>query len=66
MKILSRFIKKIVETIGRLHWKISKEAIDLNLPEFDYSYFFYGKVTIFFERVCKGIFQNLRRLRRRL
>lgn len=48
--------KKIVETIGRLHWKISKEAIDLNLPEFDYSYFLWES-NYFLKECVKEFFK---------
>jgi NDP-sugar pyrophosphorylase family protein/aminoglycoside/choline kinase family phosphotransferase len=38
-KEIEKIYKIILEKIGKLHWEISKESTNLNLPEFDYSYF---------------------------
>ncbi|WP_353684683.1 sugar phosphate nucleotidyltransferase [Thermodesulfovibrio sp. 3907-1M] len=48
--------KNIVEDAGKLHWKISKEATDLNLPEFDYSYFLWES-DYFLKECVREIFK---------
>ncbi len=53
---IEKIYKKIIEKIGKLHWKISKEATDLNLPEFDYSYFLWES-DYFLKECVKEIFK---------
>ncbi|MGC8796444.1 sugar phosphate nucleotidyltransferase [Thermodesulfovibrio sp.] len=55
-KKIETIYKKILENIGKLHWGISKQAKNLNLLEFDYSYFRWES-DYFLQECVKALFK---------